>query len=105
MADNEVIDTRQAVNDNATNQSTTNGLMSFISRYKWWIIIGIAVVVIIIGIIIYICMRKPAETFVSFDPSDAKHRKIDTTPVTTYLESYISSALGFDSSSVNPYKK
>ena len=107
MSENEVLDIRQAVNDDAIVQSskktTTSNIKSFFDRYKWWIIGAIAVVAVIVIIIIIICTRKPAETFVSFNTSDAKHRKIDTTPVTTYLESYISSALGYESGAVNPY--
>ncbi len=107
MAANEVLDIRQAVNDDTTNQSTrkpmNNGFLSFIDRYKWWIIGAVAIIVLIVIIIIIVRTRKPTETFVSYDPSDAKHRKIDTAPVTTYLESYISSALGCDGGSVNPY--
>lgn len=107
MAATEVLDIRQAVNDDATIQSTrkpaSNRFMSFVDRYKWWIIGAIAIIALIVVIIIIVRIRKPQETFVSYDPSDAKHRKIDTTPVTTYLESYISSALGCDGGSVNPY--
>ena len=107
MSENEVLDIRQAVNDDdivqSSKKTTTSNIKSFLDRYKWWIIGAIAIIAVIVIVIVIIFTRKPSETFVSFNPSEAKHRKIDTTPVTTYLESYISSALGCESGTVNPY--
>ena len=107
MSENEVLDIRQAVNDDAIIQSTkktgTSSIKSFFDRYKWWIIGAVAIIAIIVIVIIIVCTRKPAETFISLDLEDTKHKKIDTTPVTTYLESYISSALGCDNGTINPY--
>ena len=71
----------------------------------WLAIVGGLILLgVIIGLIVYFS-SKNKEPFVTFNPSDARHRKIDTTPVTTYLETYISSALGCDSGSAsyNPY--
>lgn len=74
-----------------------------ITALGWLAIIGGLILLgVIIGIIVYFS-SKNKEPFVTFNPSDAKHRKIDTTPVTTYLETYISSALGCDSGTANPY--
>lgn len=99
MSENEVLDDAVV---QSSKKTATNSITYFLKRYKWWII-GVVIAIIAIAVIIYFCVRKPTETFVSFNPSDAKHRKIDTTPVTTYLESYINSALGGDNGSVNPY--
>ena len=75
-----------------------------LTTWGWLVIVvgGLILLGVIIGLIVHF-VTKNKEPFVTFNPSDAKHRKIDTTPVTTYLETYISSALGCDAGSTNPY--
>ena len=59
----------------------------------------IIAVAVIIGLIIWgivaLAKRGKSETFVSFDPqSNADHNNLNIVPETSYLETYISSALG-----------
>ena len=68
-------------------------------RHKVWWIIGISIAVaVIIGLIIWgivaLVKHGKSETFVPFDPqSNPDHNALNIAPETSYLETYISSAL------------
>jgi hypothetical protein len=87
-----------AILDAFATKTTADGKTRYKLTMLSWIIIGFLCAAII-GLIIWGIVRlvSDKEGFVAYDHSDPKHRKIDTTPVTTYLETYISSALGCDS--------
>ena len=109
MSDDEQLTITEAVNDPAITQNMNRNVSasgSMVDRIKnsfkrhtlWWII-GIIVVVIIIGLIVWgiiaLVKRGKSETFVPFDPqSNADHSTLNIVPETSYLETYISSALG-----------
>lgn len=95
-----------AIIDAFVTKTTIDGKTGSKLTMLSWIIIGIlcaAIIGLVIWAIVHFVNNK--EGFVAYNQSDPKHRKIDTTPVTTYLETYISSALGCDSDNINPYKK
>ena len=68
-------------------------------RHKIWWIMGIAIIAAaILGLIIWAIVsstkRNKAETFVPYDPQSNKHHEnLNLQPETSYLESYINTAL------------
>lgn len=93
-----------AIRDAFVTKTTTDGKTKYKLTMLSWIIIGFlcaAVIGLVIWGIVHLVSNK--EGFVAYNFQDSKHRKIDTTPVTTYLETYISSALGCGG--INPYDK
>ena len=108
MSDNDQLTTTETVNEPLIVQETTKNSessSSMINRFKdsfkrhmvWWII-GIIAVAVIIGLIIWgivaLVKHGKSETFVPFDPqSNPDHNALNIAPETSYLETYISSAL------------
>lgn len=99
MSSNEQPIIPETVNNNASRGSMMDRIKNSFKRHTLWWIIGIIVVVVIIGLIIWgivaLVKRGKSETFTPFDPqSNADHDKLNIVPETTYLETYIKSALG-----------
>ena len=108
MSDNDQLTMIEAVNDPTIIQETTknnksrgsmmDGIKNSFKRHTLWWIIGIIAVVVIIGLIIWgivaLAKRDKSETFVVFDDqTNTNHKKINIEPETSYLQSYISTAL------------
>ena len=78
--------------------SMVSRIKNSFKRHTLWWIIGIILVIGVIALIIWgvvaLVKRGKSETFVPFDPqTDPNHSTLNITPETSYLESYISSAL------------
>lgn len=66
--------------------------------------IAISLMVVVIALLIWGCValvkeiknRPKKDTFIAYNPTDDDHKKINITPETSYIESYITSALGLD---------
>lgn len=63
-------------------------------RFWWAILIGALIIAAVIGVLIWFFLFKKKEGFVPYNNSDEQHKKINLTPETSYLESYIASSLG-----------
>ena len=79
-------------------QSFTDKLKNSFKRHTIWWIVGIIVVIAIIGlsiwgIIMLVKRGKTTEKFIAFDEQNPQHAAINIKPETSYLQSYISSAL------------
>ena len=108
MSADEQLTMTEAVNKSTITQNTTNNtprgsmanrIKNSFKRHTLWWIIGIIAVVVIIGLIIWgivaLVNRSKSETFVPFDPqTKPEHSTLNIVPETSYLETYISSALG-----------
>ena len=97
MADNEVLPPAATNNINEKPGFMTRVKNSFKRHTLWWII-GIIAIAIVIGLVIWgivaLVKHSKTETFVPFDPqSTDSHKGLNIKPETSYLESYISSAL------------
>lgn len=80
------------------NGSMMNRIKNSFKRHTLWWIIGIIVVMVVIGLIIWgivaLTKRGEQESFVPFDDqSNSNHKDLNIQPETSYLESYIRSAL------------
>jgi nitric oxide reductase large subunit len=100
MADNEVIPSPATNNINEQSGFMTRVKNSFKRHTLWWII-GIIAIVIVIGLVIWgivaLVNHNKTETFIPFDPqSTDSHKGLNIKPETSYLESYISSALAIN---------
>ena len=100
MSDNGRLTTPETMNTvNNASGSMVNRIKNSFKRHTLWWIIGIIAVAVIIGLIIWgivaLAKRGKSETFVPFDPqSNPDHNNLNIVPETSYLETYISSALG-----------
>lgn len=109
MSADEQLTMMEAINDPAIIQGITknnkssgskiNRIKDSFKRHTLWWVIGIIVVVVIIGLIIWgiiaLVKHSKSETFVPFDPqTNPDHNTLNIAPETSYLETYISSALG-----------
>ena len=75
-------------------------------KVRSWLRLTVAIVLmlVIIALLIWGCValvkvinkRSQKDTFIPYNPIDTNHKKINITPETSYIESYITSALGLD---------
>lgn len=84
--------------NNKARGSMMDRIKNSFKRHTLWWIIGIIVVVVIIGLIIWgivaLAKRGECESFVAFDKqSDPNVKELNIEPEMTYLQSYISTAL------------
>ena len=75
-------------------------------KVRSWMRLTIAIVLMIaiIALLIWGCValgktikkHLQKDTFISYNPLEDNHKKINITPETSYIESYITSALGLN---------
>lgn len=86
---------------NMKKESMITRVKNSFKRHTLWWIIGIIVIAIVIGLVIWgivaLVKHSKTEHFESFDPqSTDSHKGLNIKPETSYLKSYISSALAIN---------
>ena len=111
MSADEQLTLLEAVNDptivqesnkrNMKKESMVTHIKNSFKRHTLWWIIGIVAIVIVIGLVIWgivaLVKHTKTESFEPFDPpSTDSHKGLNINPETSYLKSYISSALAIN---------